>query len=299
MTIDTAKPTRWRQIAWNGIRFSAPADWETGKIGLRYLELETETGPVMEVKWNRVKGRFSHKTHLRRLAGLQKRQLRKSFQKMTLPAPWEKALDGYYASGFSWQSDAISAKGVLIYSLESRTATLIQFYRQNATVIEFTAPRLLASFRDRTSGAFTPLTMFDIRAEIPVEFELQRFRFEAGRYELNFSSRREQLRMFRWSPAAILLRRQDLRTMARDSFYPKDKQTPQWLHSDAAAAEGRMTPASAAARIVSRIGRRPAYRIFRLWHEVEKNRILGVQISGRSPVDRGLFLGICERYETI
>ncbi|KPJ77450.1 MAG: hypothetical protein AMJ54_08070 [Deltaproteobacteria bacterium SG8_13] len=253
----------------------------------------------MEVKWNRVKGRFSHKAHLRRLAGLQKRNLKKTFQQAELPSAWEKALGGYDVSGFSWQSESISGKGVLIYGPESRAATLIQFYRQDIAGVETAASRLLASFRDRISGEVMPWEVFDIRATIPIDFALQRFRFEAGQYELNFSSRREQLRMIRWSPAAVLLRRQDLATMARGSFFSKDKQEPQWLQSDAATVEGQMTPTSIAALAASRIRRRPAYRLFRLWHEIDKNRILGVLISGRNSIDRRKLSAICEKYETV
>jgi hypothetical protein len=253
----------------------------------------------MEVKWNRVKGRFSHKAHLRRLAGMQKRRLKRSFRQETLPEVWEQTLEGYDAIGFSWQAESISGKGILLYSPASRVATLVQFYRKNTMMAEADALRLLASFRDQISGGVMHWELFDIRAAIPVEFALQRYRFEAGQYELNLSSRYHQLRMIRWSPAATLLRRQDLPAMAKKTFLPGIKQTPQWSQTNAAAVEGRITPSSTAARVASRIRRHPPYRIFRLWHEIGKNRILGVQISGKRPVDHRQFSDICEKYETI
>lgn len=253
----------------------------------------------MEVKWNRVKGRFSHRAHLRRLAGLQKRELKKTFRRATLPAAWEKALERYDASGFTWQSESIGGKGVLVYHPVNRAAFLIQFLHQATALVERVAPRLLASFRVLLTGDAMPWEIFDIRATVPVEFGLQRFRFEAGRYELNFAAKTQQLRMIRFGPAAVLLRRQDLAALARDSFHPGRKRTPQYLHRDAAAVEGQVAPLSAVSRVVSRIRRRPVYRVFRLWHEMQKNRILGVQISGRNPIDRRQFSTICETYESI
>ena len=187
---------------------------------------------------------------------------------------------------------------MLIYSPASRTATLLQFYSGRSAAAERAAPRLLTSFRDHVSGSLMPLAVFDIRAEIPIEYELQRFRFEIGRYDLRFSARNRKLRMIRWSPAAVLLRRQDLRAMAKDCFHPKEKKPLHWLRNDAAGVEGEETPSSVAARIASRIRRRPAYRFFRLWHEVDKNRILGVHVSGSRPIDRRQFAAICETYET-
>ena len=254
---------------------------------------------MLEVKWNHVKGRFSHSAHLRRLAGLQKRHLKKSFQKTMLPASWQQALQGFDINGFSWQSDPISAQGVLIYDPQGRVATLIQFYRQNHMPVDMIAPRLLSSFRSRVSGDMTPWAVFDIRAAIPAEFGLQRFRFETGRYELNFQSRQTQLQMIRFGPAAVWLRRQGLAAMAKDSFLPNTKRAPRWLQCDAEAIEGQITPASRADRILRKIRRRPVYQVFRLWHEFEKNRILGVRVSGKTPIDRRQFSAICEQYETV
>jgi len=44
----------WKEIAWNGVRFKTPAEWEIAQIGPRHLILENEMGPVMEVKWGPV-----------------------------------------------------------------------------------------------------------------------------------------------------------------------------------------------------------------------------------------------------
>ena len=297
--VETTRSDRWRSIAWNGIGFSAPAEWEIGRIGLRYLELEVESGPVMEIKWNTVKGRFSQHAHLRRLAGLQKRHLRKAFQQMPLPASWETAVQPYDASGFSWKSESGSGKGVLLYNPTSRVAALIQFHRRQTEISDFSTSRLLTSFREQTHGVAISWAVFDIRAEIPIEFQLQRFRFEAGKYELLFSHKHHQLQMMRWSPAAVILRRKELRSLALDEFAVKEKPQPQWLQSDATTVAGQVNPGSAVGWFFSRIRRRPAHRCFCLWHEVEKNRILGVQISGRRPVDRNRFETICRKYETI
>ena len=67
---------RWKEIAWYGMRFKIPADWQMSQIGIRYLAIEDEFGLVMEIKWAPVKGKFSHSSHLKRLIALQKRQLR-------------------------------------------------------------------------------------------------------------------------------------------------------------------------------------------------------------------------------
>ncbi|MGD2185730.1 MAG: hypothetical protein PVI71_06365, partial [Desulfobacterales bacterium] len=104
----------WKEIGWNGIRFRVPAGWQLVQIGERHLVLEDETGPVMEVKWARVKGSFSHQTHLKRLTSLQKKQVRKTLKAESLPADWETVLMNFRVSGFSWQADATRGQGVIL-----------------------------------------------------------------------------------------------------------------------------------------------------------------------------------------
>jgi hypothetical protein len=36
-----------------------------------------------------------------------------------------------------------------------------------------------------------------------------------------------------------------------------------------------------------------------LWHEVDKNRILGVRLEGRLPIEAGVLDGICKTYATV
>ena len=95
---------KWNEIAWYGVRFKIPPDWQLGQIGIRYLLIEDESGPAMEIKWTPVNGKFSHRTHLTRLASLQKKQVRKSIQPQPVSAEWETALSDFETREFSWKS---------------------------------------------------------------------------------------------------------------------------------------------------------------------------------------------------
>ena len=88
---------QWKEIAWYGIRFKIPADWQLGQIGIRYLLIEDQFGPAMEIKWTPVKGKFSHQDHLKRLASLQEKQVRKSIKPEPVSAEWETALSHFEA----------------------------------------------------------------------------------------------------------------------------------------------------------------------------------------------------------
>jgi len=297
--LEETASTRWRAIAWNGIRFEAPADWEIGKIGLRYLMLETEAGPVMEIKWNPVKGRFSPKAHLRRLAALHHRKFRKTFGNQPLPADWTEALARFDASGFRWRAKSVAGRGAITYCRRCRTAALIQFL---STPSDRTDPRirkLLASFRDHSDSGVVTWSVFDIRAEVPDHFRLKSHRFDAGEFELVFSSAKQQITMHRWSPAAILLQRYKLEELAQSRLDLDAKQAPALKSSEPGIVEGDIHPSSRWALWKYRLQRKPPYRCIRIWHAAQKNRILSVQLAGKSVIDRDLFTLVCNRYEVL
>ena len=115
----------WREIAWNGVRFSTPAVWEVVKIGPRYLLLADQGEPALEIKWERIKGRFSHRTALKRLNSLH----RDTVQESPLPEEWKKILGDFTVTGFTWQAETKGGRGAILHCPACGNATLIQFFR--------------------------------------------------------------------------------------------------------------------------------------------------------------------------
>ena len=297
-----AERLKWRQIAWNGVRFDTPMDWQIGKIGHRYLLLETFRGPAMEIKWAPVKGKFKLRTQLKRLVASQARQLRRSLREEKLPTGWAQAVERYDSLGFAWQTDGIGGRGAVLYCHGCRKAVLLQFFEKTGQRPFSQADRLLASFTDHPEGRKTLWSVFDIVAEVPETYHLKRFRFEAGAYELFFTNRQFQLTLLRWGPAAVLLKdgglegfeQRSLGLSTRRSVRVK-RRSPLSLELE----EG--SPSGLFARLYRRLQRHPRYRYrcLRLWHEVDKNRILGVRLEGRQPVEVGALDGICKTYATV
>lgn len=290
----------WKDVAWNGIRFQAPLDWEIGRIGIRYLMLENETGPVLEIKWGPVRGHFSHRTQLRRLARLQKKRLGTSVTATPLPPAWKEALSAYQVSGFSWAGETIAGSGVISYCPSCRNASLIQFYHKDFRTVGKTAQRLLASFRDPCRNEPVLWCIFDIRAAIPEKFRLVSYRFEPGKFELIFSAKGQRITLYRWGPASVFLSRRDLIRFAetmvrlppgepRDAI-PTGPKAIEWDESPSPASRrGWWNPMKA----------KSVFHRFRIWHLEEKNRILGIQAEGKKPFDPCIFEKICAEYESV
>ena len=142
----------WKETAWNGIRFKNPIPWEPVKIGNRYLMFEDDAGPVLEVKWESIKGVFSHEKHFHRLAAVYKKQSNIRIEASRLPERWKKALSGFEASGFRWSGNTLGGEGVILYCPECRKATLIQIYRKDPDKNSLEIEKLLASFKDHSKN---------------------------------------------------------------------------------------------------------------------------------------------------
>ena len=286
----------WREIAWNGVRFSAPAVWEVAKIGPRYLLLADEGEPALEIKWERIKGRFSHKTALKRLNALH----RNTVEESPLPEEWEKILGHFTVMGFTWQAEAKGGRGAILYCPACGNATLIQFFLNLSGPNRETCLRVLASFQDHSPDNQVRWSIFDIRAVIPAEYRLVRYRFEAGMFEMNFGSNRQQITLYRWGPASALLENSDLFAFAakmirihRSEWHPltwTGHPALQWEKS----VSGGLWP-----WFWERMAGHPHFQWFRLWHLLEKNRLLGVSAKGDKTFQSKLLDRICTEYESL
>lgn len=290
---------QWKEIAWYGVCFKIPADWQLSQIGIRYLLIEDADGPAMEIKWTPVKGKFSHRTHLKRLASLQKKQVRKSIRPEPLSAEWEAALSDFEASEFSWESESTTGRGVILFCATCRNASLIQFFHKNPPPNNPVASNVLNSFRDHRSDARILWSAYDIRALVPETFELKHHRFEAGRYELDFADRGQHIILYRWAPASILLSKQDLLQFARSVANFSKTEPVAGKMNGCDTVEWSASPAGDWGRWLSRFSGKASYYWMGIWHLEAKNRILGVRAEGKKPLDTELLDGICSHYEII
>lgn len=286
----------WKTVAWDGVSFSVPEDWDPARVGRRHLMLESAPGPVMEIKWAAVAGRFSEDRHFRKLA----RRVGRSggaFRKTTLPAAWRPCVENFESTGFQWDAGAERAAGVLLYCPGCRTASLIQFLeRPGADIVTSAAARVLASFRDHRSDGRTAWALYDVAADLPDRFVLDRCRFEAGRFTLEFKGPGCRLELFRWAPAEVLLEGRDLSDFARTvagGNGPAFRDLT--LHGQPAVDGGDAKPTGAGERLLARLGL-ARFRRLRVWHVAGCNRILGVRLEGRRPIEDSDIQAVSDAY---
>ncbi len=289
---EIAPPSAGKIFAWAGLRFRLPAGWETGQLGVDHGWLESDFKPALEFKTAIVKGRFSFGRQLKQLAQGSPLQV----QPEKLPAAWQPHLTAFQTQAFSWQGPRVAGTGIMLYCPDCRRATLMQFYRTHQPLAAFTP--VLASFDDHGPERRPTVAVYDLQVTVPPTLPLKRFRFESGRFELVFGTRRHQVTLWRWSPADVALRYHggSLSDFARQNGLPsasaaasrRIRQEREWRWR----AKGTWYD-----RLKRRIQRRLPPQAFRIWHQAETNRILAARWDGAW--DRGRFEDICRSYEII
>ena len=285
-----------KDIEWNGIHLSVPSTWELGRIDTRHLFFDNHAGPAMEIKWEPVKGRFSHSSHIKKLAAQQKHRPGRSLEEWHLPAAWKKALSNFIVKGFSWQSGAENGRGAILYCPVCNTALVFQIFNiANNTTAEATL-EMLKSLQDHRNDGQTAWTVFDIHALLPKTFKLDNFQFKPGIYELAFSNRFQKIKLFRWAPASAFLSHVNLSRFTANTLEFNHEKLVKTSFLEHPAVEWRSNTHIEWYTWLHRFKRKPAFHLLRVWHVVEKNRILGIRLDGKKPFDPDMVMDICTNY---
>ena len=289
----------WKETAWNGVRFKAPVDWDLSRIGARYLMLENEAGPVLEVKWAPIKGAFSHTKHLRRLAKSFQRQSGIRIEEFHLPPDWKKNLKKYDVSGFLWTGKTVRGKGVILYCPDCKHATLIQFYDYPIRKSENVYLKILSSFKDHRLDNEAVWAVFDIRAVIPDTYDLKYHRFEPGRFELSFASDKQKLTLYRWGPAAVALSDRTLEQFAKMMIPILQAEDRFHIRTDGNVVDFESEDSGEKSPFRSFFKRRNTVMKVRVWHEETKNKILGIRLEENGSTGTVMLDTLSKRYETL
>lgn len=290
----------WREVGWNHIEFRAPPNWEPAEIGRHYMVFENRAGPALELKWARIKGTFNHKKHLKQLGQLYRKESGRSLAPLPVPDKWQKALAGFQASAFCWTGPRLSGKGVVLFCPLCRHATLIQLLYKKDRGVDDTLAQILAGFRDHNQKQRVLWTLYDMRAVMPQRYRLHRHRFEAGKFSLSFSFKKQHVTLFRWAAAAMLLQRQGLiQTAERLIPLPGPTLQPATFRGCEAVQWKALPDAGRPFHRLRRRFRRASCQALRLWHVKEKDRILGVHIEDNTAVEPHLLNAICRSYEIV
>lgn len=302
--MDNGKLESWKTVAWNGLSLRVPSQWEVSSLAKSYLQLDDEMGPVLELKWQQIKGLFSFKTHLKKLSRLSTSTPGVDFQEIPLPQEWQQALRNFEVKSFVWNSAEVSGKGAILYCPECQKAILLQFYQRQSGDDSRAPLEVLHSFQDHSEDGMVHWALFGLRVFIPQRFVLLHHRFHPGHYQLEFQDQKEYLYLNRWGPADLLLKGGDLLTWFNEKCGELNWcQTAKMREYDddgkptlQGQSQGSVVFAS---RLWARVTRKLPHMWVRIWHLASRNQILGVAARGLKPLNEQMLEEICSHYEMV
>jgi hypothetical protein len=210
-----------RRIAWNGISFCVPSNWEMAvyrlmRRGVSRIELEDEYSVRVEAEWIRAKHRL-------KLDGIMERYVKAS-KPLTLKSVDHKEIgglpEGWHATRFVMkETDAENGSRRLTVT---RHELVTAFYMNPQTSLfccvllhssqgdgedSVETIKLLAStFQDHDGSKLIPWVLFDIGFSLSSDFALEKASFDIGCKKMVFKWKSRHLYLWHFSCADIFLK---------------------------------------------------------------------------------------------
>lgn len=267
-------PEHWQLIGWDGITVRVPPQWQPTVILRDYLFFEQEGRPVCEMKWQDAGRRFAPDRVLRKI-GKTLKQGGAELREWKIPPELGELVPRFSVTGFQCREGPYDSRGLLLYCPACRRATLLRFYAARHEN-DLTMDQVLATFSDHPGNGNRLWAVYDISALLPAGATLRTHEFLVGRYTLTFSLDDALFTLFRFKPAAALLKNRDLSAFGAALAGP----------ARAAGADGPDSftwteAASGPQRFLRRLQRKPVWTWLKLWHIPDENVILGIKGEGK------------------
>jgi hypothetical protein len=215
-------PEKYRRLAWNGISFAVPENWELAlfrflkRQGTR-IEIEDEYSVRMEVEWvYREKGNLDFETIIKRYE--------KASKGLTVKADETTEINdlpkGWHATDFRFKETGKHIEKGKLEIIEHGLTTvfyccpdnslfcffLLHFMPEDSENPEEITRNLAQSFENHTTKSVTPWQLFDISFALPQKFRLDHTQFDIGSKMMRFKWSGRRFHLWYFSCADIFLK---------------------------------------------------------------------------------------------
>ena len=206
-----------------------PANWEFGGLSgdydNGYVRMDDENMPRMELKWSKSKGK---NPDLQKILDTYFKSMRKrlgaSASGLKIKRGVELVKDEEFFKNrdvlfYNWKSN-VRANGVIWYCKECKRIVVVQIMGYlKETILPLTL-RILGSTRDHPEGHTNFWSAYQLTAEVPRRYHLEKRKLMSGYLLLSFVDGSRTLNIERYGLADVTLRDVDLETWFR-GYYTK------------------------------------------------------------------------------
>jgi hypothetical protein len=294
-----------KNIAWDGISFYVPPEFEVSGIDKKFLQLDNGEQPCIELRWYDAGRTYKEKTYFRQLAKKIESASGLKIESTVLPSSWKKPLKEYNTTAFYWQSDLATGRGVMFYSKEAGKVMLVQFIGKNNEQIDNAAVTIFESLRFSNHEENQCWQIYDMKAILPGTMKIESFEFKPGRFNITLTDNTETVSLYRFSPADVILKDCTLGEFSKTLFADEIKKQSLSI-AELEYGEGSTCmfgqekgPSTAALAISKLSSKRRPYGQIEIRYTQESNRILAVVVKSRQPIPEDRAKNIFKQYEII
>ncbi|ACS79817.1 hypothetical protein [Maridesulfovibrio salexigens] len=295
----------FKNIAWDGISFEIPSNFEVSGIDKKFLQLDNGEYPCIELRWYDAGRTYKEKTYFRQLAKKIESASGLKIESTVLPSSWKGPLKKYNTTGFYWQSDLATGRGVMFYCKNAAKVMLVQFIGQCDDQIDDAAVKLFNSLKFHDSDSERLWQIYDMKAAIPGSMDLESFEFKPGRFNITLTDQTETIELFRFSPADVILKDTTLGDFSRELFKDDIKSlglSIAELEYDKGATcmfGQEKSPSTTKLALAKLNSKRRPYGQIEIRYTQESNRIMAVMVKSRQHIPEDRAKNIFRNYEII
>lgn len=201
-------------VAWQGIAIEVPTDWSLASISgdekSGYYRVSSPGTAAIEVRWSEA----SEKVDLGAKLDTYLKDLDRKSRKQKLDFQSKvREKDGDLR--FMWRADR-KAEGRLFRCPECKRAVIVQVSGVPGDPVSAVSSFVLPSVRDHAEGGWRTWAMYDLQADVPPGYKLEKHKLMAGYLQLQFRRGANQLIIERWGLANIALKKATLAEWFRE-----------------------------------------------------------------------------------
>ena len=287
---------KWTTLGWGGITLELPEDWElsglSGDEKSGYLRLEDADMPRLELKWSESKQK---KPDLQKVLDDYFKLVRKNYKRKNTNLHVQRNVnlirDAEFFENrevvfFNWKGD-FRASGVIFHCQTCKQITIVQVMGHLKENIKETTSRILSSVRDHSVGQATLWSAYQLNAEVPRRYRLDKHKLLSGYLLFSFVDGSRKVSIERYGVADVTLKEQNLEEWFRGRYAKAIRGYGFSIESSNGDVDERLTLIGEETRIIDRVPLAPALvidKIMRrktfavyLWHCHHSNRIYVVQ----------------------
>ncbi len=281
-------------IGWNGIHFSLPIQWEVIVKGNCHLIIEENHRPLLEVRWQNTKQPSPGQSHTDAILTRLRKELTRELLDIESPPFLQSLTSRFTVSAFAY-GDSGHPAGAIITCMKGDAPILLQFFNTTTSSMP-----LLSSFFETFSCNFEEnevdlWAIEDLKLDIPRQYELEASSFSLGLIQLFFKNRATQLKFCRIANASRHFKEHSFSELFEnfcgDPVINSRLIDERTLILDA--------PPSLSDQLLRVVKRKKIYRWAKFDHLDDQDKILGLHIQSRKPLEKDQIARIENSYGTI